>query len=179
MTGGTPTKGAEGMRKLLRASVLLTVAAAVFAAAAQGAKPVRAPAGSPPPADFPAGLVCSFPVHVEVAEHRQTDTIFSDGSIVRTGFSSTLVRNAAEPENELILNTQGRQHITFEGDNLRLRTQGPILFFFFPGDKGPGDESEGRTYLITGNTEVLVDPNFTFLSFSYSGRARDICAELA
>lgn len=173
-------KGAEGMsRRFLVATVLLGVVAGLSAATAQAAKPERGPAGSPPPADFPAGLVCSFPVHVEAAETRQIQTIFSDGTIVRTGFTSTLVRNAAEPENELILVTQGRQHITFEGDNLRLRTQGPILFFFFPGDKGPGNENEGRTYLITGNTEVLVDPNFTFLSFSFSGRARDICAELA
>ena len=166
-------------RRLLAVTLAVTASFVLLATPAEGAKPVRGPAQGPPPADFPAGLVCSFPVHVETVESKQTETIFSDGTIVRTGFNSTLVRNAAEPENELILVTQGRQHITFEGDNLRLRTQGPILFFFFPGDEGPGDESEGRTYLITGNTEVLVDPNFTFLSFSYSGRARDICAELA
>lgn len=166
--------------RFLAVTLAVTASLVVFAGAAQAAKPERGPATSPPSFDFPAGVVCSFPVHAEAVENRQTATIFSNGKTFITGFFLALVRNEAEPANELTLVASGHQQITPAGENILLQTHGPILFFFFPGDAGPGDQSVGRTYLISGNTEVLVDPEtFTFVEFSYTGHARDICAELA
>jgi len=121
--------------------------------------------------------VCSFEVYVEVAENRQTEKIFSDGTIVHTGFFSTRLVNT-ENDAELTLVSQGPVRFTPEGDNLRISTQGPIIFFF-PGDAGPEDTSIGRAYYFHGKTSTLVDlQTFLFLSFDYRGKATDLCAAL-
>jgi hypothetical protein len=158
---------------------LLVLAAAALAASALAAKPIRGPAASPGELDFPAGMVCSFPVHATPLENRQTETIFSSGKVQVTGFFASGVVNAANGK-ELSLVTPGPVRLTQEGDLLAVNASGPLLVFFFPGDAGPGDVTMGRLYLVRGHTQILVDPStFTFLSFSSSGSATDICAALA
>ena len=82
--------------------------------------------------------------------------------------------------NSITLNASGPVGLTPEGDNLRLVSGGSLIFFFFPGDAGPGDVSTGRTYLVRGRASVLVDPvTLAFLSFESNGNVTDLCAELA
>jgi hypothetical protein len=61
--------------------VMLAACMAALVPAANAGKPTRNPFVAPPPTTFPAGLVCPFEVFVETVENRQTETIFSDGTI--------------------------------------------------------------------------------------------------
>jgi len=167
------------LRRVTLVVVVLAACTAAFVPAANSAKPIRGPAGGPPSLTFPAGVVCPFAVFAEAVENRQTETIFSDGTIVYTGFFLTRVVNV-ENDKELTLVSQGPVRLSFEGATVHLSTQGPIIFFFFPGDAGPGDDSVGRTYIFYGNTATVADAaTFAFLSFDYDGRAVDLCAALA
>jgi hypothetical protein len=166
-------------RRVTLVTLVLTAFLVVFVSEGTAAKPVRGPALGPPSLSFPAGMVCPFEVFAEAVENRQTETVFSDGTIVYTGFFLTRLVNV-ENDKELTLVSQGPVRLSPEGENLRISTQGPIIFFFFPGDAGPGDDSVGRTYIFHGNTSTLVDPaTGLFLSFDYRGRATDLCAALA
>ena len=158
--------------------VLVATALAVSAVgAAHGAKPVRVPAPSSG-FSFPPGVVCPFAVEAEVVENRQTQTTFSNGTVAIHGFfEARLLANG----NELDFVTPGSIFLTPRADGLLdFRSAGPIIIFFFPGDAGPGDTSTGRTYLLRGHVEIVVDPaTFEFLEFAHSGPAEDLCAALA
>ena len=163
--------------RLACALLLLTATAAALAAPAGAEKPIRGPAESPSSLDFPAGMVCDFAVHAEALVNRQTETIFSSGKVLYTGYFESLV---AANGNELRLNTSGPTRLTPEGDLLRVTSGGPLLIFFFPGDAGPGDTTKGRTYVVYGYTTFLVDPQtFVFLEFETKGSLTDVCALLA
>jgi hypothetical protein len=165
-------KGRLGVSALL--ALLL---AALGASAAYGGKPTREPAESGS-FSFPAGMVCPFAVDGEVAANRQTETTFSSGKVAITGFfASRLIANGKE----ITLVTPGPVFISPGDDGpLHLKATGPIIFFFFPGDAGPGDTSTGRTYLFKGHVEVVIDPaTFEFLEFGYRGQATDLCEALA
>jgi hypothetical protein len=157
--------------------VLAACVLAVFGVGvAQAAKPERRPA---PVTEFsfPAGLVCPFAVEAEVVTNRQTETTFSSGKVaVRGFFEGRLIGNG----NEITLNASGPITITPRTDGLlELKATGPTIVFFFPGDAGPGDTSTGRTYLLKGHAEILVDPStFAFVDFGLSGQAVDLCAAL-
>ena len=167
------------LRRLSLVVVVLAACTAALVPAANAAKPIRNPFVAPPPTTFPAGLVCPFEVFVEAVENRQTETIFSDGTIKVTGFFSTRVVNT-ENDEELTLVSGGSVRLSPEGDNLLVEIRGPIIVFFFPGDAGPGDVSVGRTYYLHGHTSAVVDPaTFLFVSFEHRGEATDLCAALA
>ena len=167
------------LRRVTLVVVMLAVCIAALEPVANAAKPIRNPFVAPPPTTFPAGLVCPFEVYAETVENRQTATTFSDGTTKITGFFSTRVVNT-ENDKELTLVSGGSVRLSPQGANLRVEIRGPIIFFFFPGDAGPGDTSVGRSYYFHGNIEGLVDPStFVGLSFEYDGVATDLCAALA
>ena len=168
------------MKKFLAVAVLAMALTTALAGGAGATKPIRNPAVGPGSFTFPAGVVCPFPVFAEALENRQTETIFSNGDIQYTGFFLTRVTNAAKPENSLTLVSQGPARLSFGETTFRLTTRGPIIFFFFPGDAGPGDDSTGRTYFFHGRTETEIDlATGLFLSFSSTGKMDDLCAALA
>lgn len=159
-------------------AVLTAVALVVIGVgAAYGAKPVREPANLSG-FSFPAGQVCPFALEAEVVTDRVTETTFPSGKFASRGFfAGRLIANG----NEITLPAPGPVTIIPRSDGLlELKSTGPSIFFFFPGDAGPGDTSTGRTYLLKGHAEILVDPTtFAFLDFSFSGTAVDLCAALA
>jgi hypothetical protein len=168
------------MKKLLAVAILAAVLTAALASGAGATKPIRNPAAGPPSLAFPAGGVCPFPVFAEVLENRQTETIFSNGEIQFTGFFLTRVTNMANPDNSLELVSGGPVRLSFGETTFHITTRGPIIFFFFPGDAGPGDDSVGRTYYFHGHTEIeAVQATGLFVSFEFSGKADDLCAALA
>jgi hypothetical protein len=167
------------LKRVTLVVLMLAACMAGFVPAASADKPIHNPFVAPPPTTFPAGLVCPFEVFVETVENRQTETIFSDGTTQITGFFSTRVMNT-ENDKEVTLVSGGSVRLTPEGANLRVEVRGPIIFFFFPGDAGPGDTSVGRSYYFHGLTGGLVDPStFVGLSFEHHGAATDLCAALA
>jgi hypothetical protein len=164
-------------RHLAVALLTATVLAVFGVGAAYGAKPVRRPAPITG-FSFPAGLVCPFAVEAQVVTNRQTETTFASGKIAITGFfAGRLIGNG----NEITLPAPGPIFLAPRSDGLlELKAVGPTILFFFPGDAGPGDTATGRTYLLKGHAEILVDPTtFAFLEFTHSGTAVDLCALLA
>jgi hypothetical protein len=160
------------------AVVAFAAAVALFGVVgAYGAKPAREPAPLTG-FSFPAGVVCPFAVEAEVVTNRQTLTTFSSGKTAFRGFfAGRLTGNG----NEITVKAPGPITITERSDGLlELKATGPTNIFFFPGDAGPGDTSTGRTYLLKGHAEILVDPTtFAFVEFTHSGTAVDLCAALA
>jgi hypothetical protein len=164
-------------RQALAICVVALVAAALAGSAAAD-KPDRGPA---PAADFefPAGLVCPFAVSGTVVENRQHLTSFANGKVAFNGYFEAQLTNVANG-NSINVNSSGAVRVTEAGDDVRIQSSGPLIWFLFPGDAGPGDVSTGRTYLVHGNTEVLADPEtFTFHSFEAKGNVTDLCAALA
>ena len=167
------------IRRIGIVAVVVAACTAALIPAANAAKPDRHPAAGPPPTTFPAGMACPFAVFAEGVENRQTETVFSDGRVLVTGFFRTRVVNLATGK-ELSLVSQGSVRLTFTETQLHVSISGPIIFFFFPVDAGPGDVSTGRSYYFHGNVDGVVDlATGLGLSFSYSGRADDLCAALA
>ena len=167
------------MRRGITLVVGLAACVALLVPAANAAKPIRTPGVSPPPTTFPAGMVCPFPVFAEGVENRQTQTVFSDGTILVTGFFRTRVVNVSTGK-ELSLVSGGSVRLNFDGPVLHVSIRGPIIFFFFPGDAGPGDITKGRSYYFHGNVDGDVDlATGLGLSFDSTGRAEDLCATLA
>jgi hypothetical protein len=149
--------------------------ALVPAAGASADKPTREP--FPVGNDvFPAGVVCSFPVSIEVLENREKVTTFSDGRQLVTGTLKQRVTNLATGES-LDLNTSGPATITpsADGSVLTISGRGHSLLFFFSGEPGgPG------LFLYIGHNVVTFDVvNDVVTSVRATGRRIDICAALA
>ena len=157
---------------------VVTIAAAALAGSAAADKPDRGPA---PAADFefPAGVVCPFAVSGTTAENRQHLTVFAGGKVQINGFFAATVTNLANG-NSITLNANGSVRLTQAGDDQLIESTGPIIWFLFPGDAGPGDTTTGRTILTKGHTRVLADPEtLEFHAFETNGSVTDICAALA
>jgi hypothetical protein len=166
------------MARQLLAICIAGLAAAALAGSAAADKPDRGPAPSGP-LDFPAGMVCPFPVTGFPTENRQHLTAFANGKVAFNGYFEAQLTNVANGKS-ITVNSSGALRLTQVGDETRIQSSGPLIWFLFPGDAGPGDVTTGRTYLVKGNTEVLADPaTFEFHSFETNGSVTDLCAELA
>jgi hypothetical protein len=166
------------MARQALAICVVALAAAALAGSAAADKPDRGPAPSGP-LDFPAGAVCPFAVSGIPTENRQHVTAFANGKVAFNGFFEAQLTNVSNGKS-ITLNANGAVRLTPEGDLLRIQSSGPIIWFLFPGDAGPGDVTTGRTYLVKGNTDVLADPEtLAFHSFETNGNVTDLCAALA
>lgn len=166
------------MARQALAICVVALAAAALAGTAAADKPDRGPA---PSADFefPAGMVCPFPVIGTTIENRQHLTSFANGKVAFNGYFEVQVTNAANG-NSITALSNGAVRLTEAGDDIRIQSTGPLVWFLFPGDAGPGDVSTGRTYLVKGNTTVLADPDtFAFHSFETTGSVTDLCEAVA
>jgi hypothetical protein len=166
------------MARQALAICVVALAAAALAGGAAADKPDRGPAPSAV-FDFPAGLVCPFALSGVPTENRQHLTSFANGKVAFNGYFEAQLTNVANGKS-ITLNANGAVRLTPEGDLLRIQSSGPIIWFLFPGDAGPGDVTTGRTILTRGNTSVLADPaTLAFHSFETNGNVTDLCAALA
>ena len=119
---------------------------------AYGAKPDRVPE-LPADVTFPAGIACpAFPVHLRT-ETRGSVKVFANGEIQSTGYERAWVTNVTSGKQiERIVNGRVRIIPPDDGEGL-LVTTGPQIVIFFPGDVGPGEESEGRMYYFKARRE--------------------------
>lgn len=174
------------MRKR-RLAVTIGTSAVLLAAIAPGvnaAKPVRTPV-SPSPLVLPAGLGCAFDVELAAAEgYRQTSFEFSDGRLLYSTNGSSTVTNLDDPS----LSTEVRERGTVEfvydeqANDFAVTASGQSIFYFFPGDQGPFGlvGANGGLFRIVGHVSETWDLDTdTITSFSYSGQAIDLCAEIA
>jgi hypothetical protein len=147
------------------AAVLLVAAISVPIAAAD--KPVIEPL---PAEDFvvPAS-VCGFDVLVEFLENKGKAITFSDGGTIITGALKVRLTNLADPTSSIVLNISGPGKFDASG---ALTATGPWLFFFLPGELGPG--APGMLAYVVGRVR-LDESGFHQLA----GTRTDLCPLLA
>lgn len=145
-----------------------------LASAALAQPPVKEPLVSEPQ-EFPAGVVCPFPVLGESVSGNESITFFASGRFHITGRGSTRFTNLATQES-IVIDTSGV--VTFrplDDGNLAITASGRNIFFFLPQDVGGAG-----LFLITGNiSEVLDTSTDTITSVSASGQRVDLCAALS
>jgi hypothetical protein len=113
-----------------------------------------------------------------VLANKEFTTTFSDGRQLITGKLKVRLTNLDEPSQSLKVNISGPGviRVTEEGV-FTLKATGRWLFFFFPGDLGPGEP--GFMVITTGRAVLRIDAEGSF-SFSHSrGTTKDVCAALA
>jgi len=144
-----------------------------------GARPDKAPEA---PADviFEQGNACpSFPVHLQT-DARGYVKVFASGEIQSTGYERASVTNLTSGKQlEFMVNGRVRIILAPSGGEGDLTITGPQIIVFFAGDAGPGVESEFRMYYFNGHANAIIDENFTFLEFAFSGKSVDLCAALS
>lgn len=148
----------------------------VAASSASATPPVRFPVG---PADGILEGVCPFPVQFEDLQNTQVITVFSDGRLTVTGAFKSRLTNLSTGE-FVDVNAPGPITITPNPDGtLTVSGRGPTLFFFFPGDLGPG--KPGALLYMTGLVVERVTGDFSaILSFRHNGgTTEDLCETLA
>ena len=160
----------------LRIGLLAMVLAVGGALASAGLAPppVKEPLVSEP-MEFPAGVVCPFPVLGETVSGNESITFFASGRFHITGEGSTRFTNL-ETDESIVLDTSGVVTFTpLEDGNLAITGSGRNLFFFLPQDvEGAG------IFLITGRiSEILDSSTDTITSSSSTGRRVDVCAALS
>ena len=143
-------------------------------------------ASADPPTRFPLGPtngtlegVCPFPIGFEDLQNTQVVTVFSDGRMTVTGAFKSRVTNLSTGE-FVDLNAPGPITITPNPDGtLTVRGRGKTLFYFFPGDLGPGEP--GALLYMTGFVVERVSGDFSaLLSFQHQGgTTEDLCTTLA
>jgi hypothetical protein len=160
-----------------KAFLILTSACAMFALspAASADKPLRE---FLPAEDLVLEGICPFPVAVNVLTNKEFVTTFSDGRQLITGVFKLRLTNLDDPSKSLDVNVSGPGVITVsEEGELTLRAKGRWLFFFFPGDLGPGEP--GLLVITTGLAVLTADAEGN-LSFTHrTGTTTDVCTALA
>jgi len=149
------------------------VIALLFTSAASADRPARdfLPAG-----DFTLSGICPFDVFVEIIENKEFISTFSDGRLLITGTFKVRVTNLDSDES-LDLNISGPGFVIPNPDgSVTLDAHGTWLFWFFPGDLGPG--SPGRLFVNNGHFVETFAPGGITID-KQTGSQQDICAALA
>lgn len=165
------------MLRILVVACVAAVALCVGASAALADPPTRDPIPSDPIA-FPAGLVCPFPILLEVTFNRQTQITFSSGRMLIVGPFKTRITNE-DTDESVDLNVPGPIRVEQNPDGTwHVIGTGTTLFYFFPGDLGPGQP--GALLYGTGLTEETISADFsTILSYRHVGTTENLCETLA
>lgn len=120
--------------------------------------------------------ICPFDVEIVVTDNKEYSKTFSDGRMLITGKLKVTLINA-ETGKSLDANISGQGVFRFHEDgSLTLHAHGRWLFFFFPGQLGPG--APGRMFLNSGRVILNSGPEGDEIS-KRTGHMRDVCAALA
>ena len=124
--------------------------------------------------------VCGFPVLLHEVRSNITVTTFFDqeGNVTKQIGAGSLVVQLTnlDTDEAIVVNISGPGVFTFEGDVLTLTAEGNWLFYFFPGELGPGDP--GLIWLTTGLWVWEIRPDGGSL-VTHRGPSRDVCEILA
>jgi hypothetical protein len=125
--------------------------------------------------------VCDFPIRFDViGPQNQKMIIFSDGRQVINGQLSVRVTNVDDPSKFWEGTASGPVFVTpLEDGSLAVKGTGVNIFYFFPGDLGPG--APGAAFLVKGLSTEVLDPSGVFVtgSFEHHGYIQNLCETLA
>jgi hypothetical protein len=152
------------------------LAIGLLAPAASADKPVRS--GPFPISDFTIFGSCSFDVGFHVLQNNVITTTFTDGTQIATGAFKVRLTNLAAPGKTLDVNASGPGVATFPSSGgFTLKTEGPWLFYFTPGDLGRG--TPGSLLLVDGLNIISVDASGNKSWTHVAGKITDLCPLLA
>lgn len=175
-------RGATGRVRrggLLVGAVAMMVGCVVAVAPdASASKPFRIPAPIGNSNTFPAGTACSYTLQADLVGGNRVFTFFDNERFHATGRHIDRFTNV-DTGTSTTIDQQGSFDSvpTADGGSV-LRGSGINAFVFFPGDAGPGDIQNGRTYLFTGNFVAAMDPAGAITTFTSTGTSQDVCAML-
>ncbi len=165
------------MRRVLLPVLLGLLLAAASVVPTLAAKPERTFFEAPPPTDYVAGELCTYPVRIETVTNKEygiTFAVASDGTqrTIVTGRLVMMVTNLSTGES-LTVNVSGPGVFTFGPDGLSIDGGGGWLLYLFATDAGgPGIwVTSGRIHLEAGELGV------TALTMPH--RTQDVCGMLA
>lgn len=161
-----------------RYAAVFVVAVAALAAApeAVGDRPVRE---ALPAAPFTLDAsVCGFAVDVAFPTNKEFITTFSNGKQIITGALFATLTNT-ETQKSITVNISGPGTIVTDANGITtLRGSGRSIFFFLPGQLGPGEP--GILILTSGPATLVFDQSGNILSFDRtSASVQDLCPVLA
>lgn len=120
--------------------------------------------------------ICPFTVQIDVLANKEYSKTFSDGRMLITGVLKIRLTNL-ESGKSFDANISGQGVFRFhEDDSLTLHAHGNWLFFFFPGQLGPG--TPGRMFLNSGRV-VLSSSLEGDEILRRTGHKVNVCAALA
>ena len=128
--------------------------------------------------DFPAGIACAFPVHVDIANvGTNTVRVDSDRHVISAGTGSILTFTNVDNGKTLTLNSNGSVQIrTPNADGTTTVTAlGHNVVILFPTDVPAGPS----TTLYVGRVVYTEDASGNFTILTHSGETTDICAALS
>lgn len=170
-------------RSLSLASVLVALSLLVPLGVSAGPPGARIPPGTVF-VDAEPGLVC--PVATGAVTWTIVDGQYSGvdkpGGRWMEGMGTAHIKVASGATGKfVVLDITGAGSGSPVGDDLvRYHFSGKMLWGFWPGDAGPGDQTAARTYYVVGTTTALSAADGTALEFSYSGRiVLDVCAAIS
>ncbi len=130
-----------------------------------------------PAADTVLSGPCAFDVGLEILSNKEFVTVFSDGHFLITGVFKVRLTNLSDPSKSMDVNISGPGAFTPTPDGgLIIEAHGKWLFWFFPGNLGPG--SPGMLLLTNGLTTEVFDGNGDIVSFKPARNTTDACAAL-
>jgi hypothetical protein len=119
--------------------------------------------------------ICPFTVQIDVLANKEYSKTFSSGRMLITGKLKIRLTNL-ESGKSIDANISGQGVFRFHEDgSLTLHAHGRWLFFFFPGQLGPG--APGRMFLNSGRVVLNSGPEGDEIS-KRTGHLRDVCAAL-
>ena len=158
---------------------------AIVTAALLACTPVFA--GGPPlplpdfTVDYPAGIACTFPLHIEGTGGHVKSLTFVDKSgnpvrIQSTGTGSAITFTNANTGSTLSTRSNGsEQRIIPNADgSITLEAMGNTVIILFDTDTPPGPS----TTLYSGRVVIRVDDGSVFTLVTTAGAQTDICATL-
>jgi hypothetical protein len=120
--------------------------------------------------------ICPFTVQVDVLANKEYSKTFSEGRVLITGKLKIRLTNVESGES-IDANISGQGVFRFHEDgSLTLHAHGRWLFFFFPGELGPG--TPGRMFLNSGRLVLNAGPGGTEIT-RRTGHKVNVCAALA
>jgi hypothetical protein len=131
-------------------------------------------------ADFPAGLVCSFELAVDVVANNEVATTFpakpnGDVVVLITGRLVNRITNVETGES-ITVNVSGPLRITFHPDgSATTENEGRTLVFLFPFSIPAGP----RTFINSGRVVFTFAPGGPPTLVTLTGQQEDICAALS
>ena len=131
--------------------------------------------------DFPAGLVCSFALHVEGSGGPQVNKTFTDRNgnvrVLSAGTGSALTFTNSATGKNLSLNSNGAvsNAVLYPDGSATVVLTGHNVLFLFPTDMPPGPS----TTLYVGRVVFTIDAFGNYAVKETSGTSTDICAALS